>query len=776
MKKKVVALILMLALVSTFFVGCSLFETDANRDYHQVVSNVSYNTDSGTLTAVVYKGEVTTQVNYYAAYFMQQYQWSANDVVEYFYNNVARQKLLLLYAQEYLYLNRDKQDKNGKTLLSDSFTFDGLGAWNNFKNKSKKNQVEAYSMFLTIDEIRYCIETVNKQFDDSWQDLIEEREDEASKNESTSDDDESDEEDKDEIDKDDLLSARDQKDRTEDEDEDNDYEFNESIKTVADVVKYFAEKYELDLDESKLSSAYFFDYADKVIRKENNDKQRIMKKALNELKKNIEEQYMDYDYFLVQQMQTQIKQKYSDHIGTLEEVIKEVENDYKARYDSLVADAIASYNDADNSAYNTAVGDKTFAYAAPSKDYLQVKSILLSFSDKQTSAIKTLGALASSNEEIAKIIRNAYATGVDPKEYEDLSLGVYADLGIKVNVSNPDYDSDEDELVDAYTDASILDTDKKNPYANPAVDYLTVLVAMAKDIQAKVKAAEDWATANNMSEIEKYLVKQHASQEAFNDWINLVNDDPGMASSDVYAVTPDGQSTSYVEEYTVLARALASAGVGATTIKDYKTDKTLKSDTITYDGTTEILKKANGLGYTVYEEDMTSSVGEFEKDLTAKVYTLVTDEGDDSAEISFIVNEFGIHIVMIASLPMDENLSTDKEVGAFREETAQDPEDKEKDKTFYVKNDNYLYEYSVKIEYVKEKDEEDNEVVTEEIEKITVETKTIKEYLDETLNTELSGNVTRLEQLLLFGNDKHINKVDKVYKQIVKELEKSINS
>ena len=39
MKKKIVALILMLALVSTFFVGCSLFETDANRDYHQVVAN-----------------------------------------------------------------------------------------------------------------------------------------------------------------------------------------------------------------------------------------------------------------------------------------------------------------------------------------------------------------------------------------------------------------------------------------------------------------------------------------------------------------------------------------------------------------------------------------------------------------------------------------------------------------------------------------------------------------------------------------------------------------
>ena len=77
MKKKIVALVLLLALVSTFFVGCSLFETDANRDYHQVVANVSYDIkDNGSLTSVVYKGEVKTQVNIYGSYFMQSYGWS----------------------------------------------------------------------------------------------------------------------------------------------------------------------------------------------------------------------------------------------------------------------------------------------------------------------------------------------------------------------------------------------------------------------------------------------------------------------------------------------------------------------------------------------------------------------------------------------------------------------------------------------------------------------------------------------------------------------------
>ena len=762
MKKKIVALILMLALVSTFFVGCSLFETDANRDYHQVVANVSYKTNgSGTLTAVVYKGEVTTQANYYGAYLMQYYSWSVDQVVEYYFNNAARQKLLLLYAQEYLYLNK---------LIPDGFGYNSLGAWDAFKNKSQKNQVTAYSKFLTIDEYRYCIESVNKQLNESWEDLIEEREDEVSKSD-TSDDNDEDEDKEDEIDDEDLLTARDQKDKTAEEDEDDEYVANTSIKSIEDVVKYFEKLYDVDMDETKLSSAYFYNYATSLIKKENKDKQKIMKSALNELKKNLEDQYMDYDYLLVSQMQSQIISKYTDHVGTLDAILKKVESDYKARYAKLVQSAIASYNDTDNSAYNTAVGEKTFAYAAPSKDYLQVKSILLSFSEKQSNAITTLTDLFG--KDVAKIARDAYATNIVSNGYENLDLGMYADLGIKVNVTNPDYDKDEDKLVDAYTDASIeVEEGKTNPYANPAVDYLTVIAAMANDIQAKVNKALTWAENNNITDkTQLYLIKQHASQEAFNDWIDLVNDDSGMVSTDVYAVNANGESTSYVEEYTVLARALKDSGVGAVAINNYKDGEVVLSDAtkeMKYEGTTEILKSANG-AYKLYKQEMKSSVGEFEDELTADVYTLVLNENEENeAKISFIVNQFGIHIVMVASLPVDE------ELGTLREESAKDPEDKEKDKTFYVKNDDYLYEYSVKIEYKKEKDEDGNEIETDEIETITVETKTIKEYLEELLKDELSSDDTTLRQLGLFGNESYISKVDKVYKQIVKELEKSL--
>lgn len=757
MKKKIVALILTVALISTFFVGCTLFETDADRDYHQVVANVTYNTkDSGTLSAVVYKGEVKTQINMYVSYLSAQLGWDADQIVEYCYNNVARQKLMLLYAQEYLYLNK---------LVPDSFPYDKLGEWNDYKNKDVKNYVEAYAMFLTVDELRYCIENVNKQFDDSWKDLIEDREEEESKNDGNNGETASGE-DEDKVDDSDLLEARAQKDRKTEDDEDDEYEVNESIKTREDIVKYFADKYDLvdKMDVSKLSDAYFFNYAGTLVKKEVGSKKKIMSSTLNELKKNVENQYMDYDYFLVQQMQSRIIAKYTDHVGTVDEIIRKVNDNYKDRYNGLVEDALTSYNTEDNSAYNTAVGDKTFAYATPSKDYLQVKSILLSFTDEQKSAITSRTEQYGYVEDVAKILRNAYATGIVADEYKDWALDVYADLGIKVNVSNPDYDAEEDKLVDAYTDASIKD--KEEVYANPSVDFMTVLAAMANDIQAKVDKAVKWASDSDMSEVEKYLVKQYASQEAFNDWINLVNDDGGMVSTDVYAVTPDGESSSYVEEYTVLARALTNAGVGAAALKDYDTtDATVGN--INYEGTTEILKGGNG-AYTLYRQNIKTSVGEYTKDYTADVYTLVTESG---AKISFIVNEFGIHVVMVASLPIDENL------GSISEQTVKDAADESKDKTFYVKNDDYLYEYSVKVEYKKETttDEEGNETETDEIETITVETKTIKAYLEETITDEFSNDVTTLQRLNLFDVDSYINKVDKVYKQVVKEVKDALN-
>lgn len=752
MKKKVIVLLLILVMVSSFFVGCDLFTKDGYRDYHQIVATINYDTeDSGVISSVLYKGELLSYVQGYGAAYMSYYGMTADEVVEYFYDSLTKQKLIVLYAQEYLY-------KNNALPSSFKSEFSSLGAWETFK--SKNGEVEAYKKFLTIDEYRYCIEQTNKQFQESWNEYITELEDEAGKNESTDGNDETTTEEE-TTSEDDLLDARTQ--RTESEEEESaEYEENANVTSQETMIKYFEEIYGIDLGDSE-DSAFFFNYVNTLIKNElptsedsdevkdkKKEKYDNMKSALNSLKKAIEEQYNDYDYYLVQQMQSYIVEKYQNQIG--EELdVNAINANVNVKIEKQTEVDIKAY--VDDSAYKTAIEGGTFTYSAPDKDYLQVKSILLSFSDAQKTGIEKLTALFAGNETLAKQYRDAVATGFTDGLDNDL-LALFAKAGINVNVSNPDYNADEDELKNAYTDATIEDAET-NPYANPAVDYLTILYAMAEDIQAKVKLATDYAAANSMSTLEQYLVKEYASQQAFDDWMYLVNDDTGMFSSDFYIVTPDGQASDYVEEYTVLARALTDAGVGAMAVSDYGSE-VVNSNTAKYEGTTEILKKANG-AFTVYKNNFTSSVGEDADEISADVYTMVTASG---AEISFIVNDYGIHVVMLTAKPVDDNK------GTVTSQTEKDSEDE--DKTVYVKGEDYLYSYEVVIEYVT--DEDGNEDKSQ-IKSITVETKTVKEYAEETVKEEMSSDVSTLQQLGLFSNKTYTTKVDKIYKQIVEAAE-----
>lgn len=753
MKKKVIVLLLILVMVSSFFVGCDLFTKDGDRDYHQVVATINYDTkDSGVISSVLYKGELQSLVESSVAAYVTYYQMSVEEVVEYFYDSLTKQKLLILYAQEYLY-------KNDALPASFKSEFSSLGAWNDYK--AKNGELAAYKKFLTVDEYRYCIEQANTQFRDSWNEFITELEEESAQTEETDDDETT----EDTSDDEDLLDARTQRADEEESEEDAEYEENADVTSDQTMIEYFEKLYGIELGDS-VDSAYFFNYVNTIIKNElptSEDSEEVsakkkekydnMKAALKSLKSAMEEQYTDYDYYLVQQMQLYIVDKYQKQIGEELDTVK-IDENVTIKYNKQVEQDLVSYLEDD--AYKTAVEGNTFAYAAPNKDYLQVKSILLSFSDAQKSAVEQLTALAAGNEALAKQYRDAIATGFTDGLDKDM-LELFAKIAINVNVSNPDYNADEDELKDAYTDATIEDAET-NPYANPAVNYLTILYAMAEDIQAKVKLATEYAVANSMSTLEQYLVKEYASQKAFEDWIYLVNDDTGMFSSDFYVVTPEGQATTYVEEYTVLARALTNAGVGAMAIEDYGSDK-VNEGTANYAGTTEVLKKANG-AFSVYKKNLTSSVGEGEEELSADVYTLVTASG---AEISFIVNEYGIHVVMLTGKPMDDNK------GTITTQVKQDSEGENKD--MYVKGDDYLYSYEVVIEYAK--DEDGNEDKTK-IESITVETKTIKEYLKETTKDEMSTDVSTLQQLGLFSNNTYTTKVDKIYKQVIKLAEELV--
>lgn len=690
MKRKLLAIVIVVAVIASLTVGCSsgIFEIDGNRDYHQVVATVQYN----QMSAPIYKGDVLVSYSQYAPIYMQYYGMSSEEVVEYLYQNLSRQKLVLLYAKDYL-------AKNDLGITDDA-------AIAKLSNED----------FLTVDEIRYCIEKTNKTFEDSWQQLISDLEDEQAQNSGDSDEEEEEtEEDED------LLEARPGR---EEEEESDEY-----------VDQGLTDKNELP--------EKFVDYVnDKISSEEDKDAQKNMQSALNDLNKNLESSYKDYDYYLNSYYETRILEKYEEMLGeSLPEITDDEINTY---YTKLKNTQISNY--IDESAYSSALSSATNLIYHTTKGYSQVRSILLKFSEDQTAALENVQSLLEGNDTAIENYRALLALGSDVVSSEE--LGIYENLtdnGIKVNVSNPDYNADEDELKDAYTDLG--------------VDYRVILYAMANDIAEKADKLVEAANAQGITDADQLeAVRNYALSEAVTDWLYLVNDDDGMFESDTYTVTPDGSSSTYVEEYTVLARKLAAQGAGSyynESADNFKEGIALSYTVEEGKTPTELLEQANGKTYSISSEVM-KSTDENDEELSTTVYTLKTEEGN---EISFIVNDYGIHVVFVKSLFLDDSQSS-----AITEIKDEDGEVKG-----YLVGSDYKYSTEVKVEYVKD----ENGDKTDEIKEITVEIKTVKEVLKESIKDgKISDNYNdEMNKFLQDYAEKCIEQNSKVYKKILKEVQ-----
>lgn len=690
MKRKLLAIVIVVAVIASLTVGCSsgIFEIDGNRDYHQVVATVQYN----QMSAPIYKGDVLVSYSQYAPIYMQYYGMSSEEVVEYLYQNLSRQKLVLLYAKDYL-------AKNDLGITDDA-------AIAKLSNED----------FLTVDEIRYCIEKTNKTFEDSWQQLISDLEDEQEQNSGDSDEEEEEtEEDED------LLEARPGR---EEEEESDEY-----------VDQGLTDKNELP--------EKFVDYVnDKISSEEDEDAQKNMQSALNDLNKNLESSYKDYDYYLNSYYETRILEKYEEMLGeSLPEITDDEINTY---YTKLKNTQISNY--IDESAYSSALSSATNLIYHTTKGYSQVRSILLKFSEDQTAALENVQSLLEGNDTAIENYRALLALGSDVVSSEE--LGIYENLtdnGIKVNVSNPDYNADEDELKDAYTDLG--------------VDYRVILYAMANDIAEKADKLVEAAKAQGITDADQLeAVRNYALSEAVTDWLYLVNDDDGMFESDTYTVTPDGSSSTYVEEYTVLARKLAAQGAGSyynESADNFKEGVALSYTVEEGKTPTELLEQANGKTYSISSEEM-KSTDENDEELSTTVYTLKTEEGN---EISFIVNDYGIHVVFVKSLFLDDSQSS----------VITEIKDEDGEVKGYLVGPDYRYSTEVKVEYVKD----ENGDKTDEIKEITVEIKTVKEVLKESVKDgKISDNYNdEMNKFLQDYAEKCIEQNSKVYKKILKEVQ-----
>lgn len=689
MKSKLLAIVIVVIVIASLAVGCSsgIFEVDGNRDYHQVVATVQYN----QMSEPIYKGDVLVFYNQYAAMYMQYYGMSSEEVVEFSYESLSRQKLVLLYAKDYL-------AKNDLGITDDAAI-------------AKLSNAD----FLTIDERRHCIELTNELFEDSWQNLISDLEKEQAQNDGVTDDEEETEEEDE-----DLLEARPVR---EEEAESDEYE-DQGL-----------------TDESKLPEK-FSDYVnDKISKEEDKDAKKNMQTALNDLNKNLSSSYKDYDYYLNSYYETRILDKYEEMLG--ESLPAVTDEEVSTYYTKLKNTQISNY--VDEAAYSSALSSASNVVYHTTKGYSQVRSILLKFSDDQTAALKNVQELLAGNDTAIDDYRALLALGTDVASTD--GLGIYvglSDNGIKVNVSNPDYKADEDELKDAYTDLGI--------------DYRVVLYAMANDIASKGNALVDAAKAKGITdENQLAAVRDYAINEAITDWLYLVNDDDGMFESDTYTVTPDGSDSTYVEEYTVLARKLAKQGAGS--YYDESANSFVEGVALSYtveegDTPTALLEQANGKKYSISSEVVESTDSKGEK-LSATVYTLKTEEGN---EISFIVNDYGIHVVFVKNLFVDETQSS----------AITEVKNAEGEVTGYLLGLDYKYSTKVTVKYVK--DAEGNK--TDEVDSITVEIKTLKEvFTDSIKDGKISDNYSDVQSRFLKDYaEKCIEQNAKVYKAIVKEV------
>ena len=609
MKKRLIALTLIVVMLTAIVFTCiscstGLFEKDETRDYYQVIAKVTY----GDLSKEIYKGQLATYVSSYGSTYINNYGMTLEEVVEYFYNTLTRSALLTLYAKYYVY----EQAKAGN---ADYAYVDTTKSITELTDKD----------FVSLAQRIYAIDETNDDFMYSYESILSNLVKTTDTPTEAQDEDEE------------TLTAR-----TVRSYETDSSEFSEDLYCTS-IAAVYGKQYEKttygqiteDFIKTTLgvssidefcTKIHIYNVIDAKIKLEKDlTLKKDMKSALKTLKENVEKSNTGYDWFLEDKLNSCV-------VTSLREGLKKAESstadEISARYKALIIDNLANY---DEDTYSSAISGSTFMEVNAATNYAGVKSILLKFSDKQSAVLTALKTIYSANTDFVAELRDDMALGIDNPIINTYLSG---NEGIKVNISDPLYDADNDDIQAAYTDKD--------------VDYKVVLYLMAESIPnivnevvTKFKASDDYAamTAEEKT-IAEAIVTYSAKVEAFTQWIYLVNDDSGMFSSEAYTINPDGKDTSYVAEYTVLARKLATQAIGdytysvaGTAISGFDPAAVnYSSAKYSVDGTLTITSVAETTTTTATDP------------LKANIYTATTNNGN---AISFIVNDYGIHIIMV---------------------------------------------------------------------------------------------------------------------------------
>ena len=493
--KKFLAVILVTIIAITVFAGCDVITKNEERDYNQSLATVKY----AGLTSTVTKGEFNESFNSLAYYYVYYYGYTVDEAADAILDSLAQRKLLILYVRDEI-----------------------------AKLNSKPNTVNV-SELLTEVEKNEAVKSANESMAKWYKQVFEELWKEANSTDDTTDDTKDD----DKVDETDKIAAR----PTRPAKKEADVDYNKPLDPAKAEIKFFEKPYK-DLYTEKE-----WDELNKV-----EGKADYIPKALNELKKQLADNYKSYDYYLNSAYETQLISKYKRELGEKFDPDKDaIKNEYY-KYVSLNKEKFSIETKANYKAAISSSLTNTVYHPSTEHGYGYVFNILFKFSDEQSTELKNFTA-----GQPDKTIVEKYRAQLANK--------------IEVMKSNPDYDPDE-----VCEECEKAQKESKDPNK-----YCTKEKCNARpyevDSEGNIKKYNVMDVINELTAKLDAATSFEAKREIAAQYVYMVNDDTGMyntssnnaitAGGNGYLISPHETDKTYVEEFSKKGRELVNNGLGS---------------------------------------------------------------------------------------------------------------------------------------------------------------------------------------------------------------------
>ena len=493
--KKFLAVILVTIIAITVFAGCDVITKNEERDYNQSLATVKY----AGLTSTVTKGEFNESFNSLAYYYVYYYGYTVDEAADDILDSLAQRKLLILYVRDEI-----------------------------AKLNSKPNTVDV-SELLTEVEKNEAVKSANESMAKWYKQVFEELWKEANSTDDTTDDTKDD----DKVDEADKIAAR----PTRPAKKEAEVDYNKPLDPAKAEIKFFEKPYK-DLYTEKE-----WDELNKV-----DGKADYIPKALNELKKQLADNYKSYDYYLNSAYETQLISKYKRELG---EKFDPDDTAVKAEYERYVSLNKEKFSIETESNYKSAISSSltnTVYHPTSEHGYGYVFNILFKFSDEQSTELKNFTA-----GQPDKTIVEKYRAQLANK--------------IEVMKSNPDYDPDE----------VCEECEKAQKDNNDPNKYCTKEKCNARpyevDSEGNIKKYNVMDVINELTAKLDAATTFEAKREIAAQYVYMVNDDTGMyntssnnaitAGGNGYLISPHETDKTYVEEFSKKGRELVNNGLGS---------------------------------------------------------------------------------------------------------------------------------------------------------------------------------------------------------------------